>query len=74
MSGPGEGPMIEHIAPKVFPPSSLVGVDVPSDFNAVIIKAAARNGVVYADQILAWAQKGAECERLHGSKNNRRKL
>lgn len=61
-------PFIEHVPPVDFPPTSLVGVNVPADLNKVIIAAAARNGVVYEDQLLAWAQKGAECERLHGSR------
>lgn len=68
MSGPGDAPPIEHVAPKDFPVSSLVGVQVPTDFNKVIVAAAARNGMAYADQLLLWAQKGAECERLHGSR------
>lgn len=54
---------------KEFPVASLVGLQVPSDFNAVIIAAAAKNKTVYEDQLLAWAMKGAECERRsHESK------
>jgi hypothetical protein len=60
--------MIEHVPPKPFPPTSLVGIAVPQDFNKVIIAAAAKDGVCYEDQLLKWAQMGAECQRMH-SKN-----
>lgn len=49
--------------PKSFPEFALVGLQVPYNFNKVIIVAAAKNGVVYGDQLLIWAVKGAECER-----------
>ncbi len=61
-------PFVEHVPPKNFPPASLVGLMVPTDFNKVIIAATKKTGLVYADQLLMWAQKGAECERLHESK------
>jgi hypothetical protein len=65
MSGPGEGaPLIPHEPPKPYPLTSLVGVAVPTDFNKVIIAAAAKNDLVYQDQLLTWAMKGAEHERL----------
>ena len=59
---------IEHTPPKPFPATSLVGVAVPMDFNKVIIAAAAKADICYEDQLLAWAQKGAECSRLHEPK------
>lgn len=68
MSGPGDAEPIEHTPPADFPVTSLIGLNVPTDFNKVIIAAAAKNNVVYADQLLAWAQQGAECQRMH-SKN-----
>ena len=62
------GPMIDHVPPKPFPPTSLVGVAVPTDFNKVILAAAKKNGLLYEDQLLTWAQNGAECSRLHEPK------
>ncbi len=75
MSGPGDAEPIEHTPPADFPVTSLIGLNVPTDFNKVIIAAAAKNGLVYADQLLAWAQMGAECSRMHqpSGKNQRRK-
>lgn len=69
------GPMIDHVPPKPFPPTSLVGVAVPTDFNKVILAAAKKNGLLYEDQLLTWAQMGAECSRMHkpNGKNQRRK-
>lgn len=61
-------PDSNFVRPKPFPVTSLIGIAVPTDFNKVIIAAAAKNGLVYADQLLAWAQKGAECSRLHEPK------
>lgn len=68
-------PFIDHVPPVDFPPTSLVGVNVPADLNKVIIAAAAKNNVCYEDQLLSWAQMGAECSRLHqpNGKNQRRK-
>lgn len=62
-------------APAPFPTHHFAGVPVPSDFARVIREAAARNGVLFADQLLAWAQMGAECSRMHQSygKQPRRK-
>lgn len=68
MSGPGDSPFIEHTPPKPFPLTSLVGINVPTDFNKVVVAAAAKNGVLYEDQLLMWAQMGAECSRLHKEK------
>lgn len=62
--------MIDHEESPPFPPTSLVGIAVPHDFNAVVIKAAAKNGLSYQEQILAWAQKGAEHERQHERKDH----
>jgi hypothetical protein len=61
-------PLLEHVPPMDYPPTSLVAVAVPKDFNKVIIAAAVKTGLVYADQLLMWAVKGAECERQHESK------
>ena len=68
-------PAIAHTLPKPFPTTSLVCVSVPADFNKVIIAAAKKNGLVYADQLLMWTQMGAECSRQHqpNEKNKRRK-
>lgn len=71
MSGPGDSPFIEHTPPKAFPATSLVGVAVPSDFNRVLITAAKKNDILYEDQLLKWAQMGAECSRLHEAKKTR---
>ena len=67
--------MIPHTPPKQFPLTSLVAVNVPTDFNKVIIAAAAKNGTLYQDQLLMWAQMGAECSRQHQpkGKNQRRR-
>ena len=67
--------MIDHVPPKDFPPTSLVGIAVPADFNKVIIAAAAKSGICYEDQFLKWAQMGAECSRMHQpkGKNQRRR-
>lgn len=58
-------------------PDHYVAVSVPRDFADVILDAADKNGVLFEQQILAWAQMGAECSRLHraqdaatGRKNN----
>lgn len=64
---------IPHAAPKPFPPSAFVSIEVPLDFNKVIVAAAAKNStpdrtVSYQEQLLDWAQKGAECSRLHEGK------
>ena len=68
-------PFIDHVPPVDFPPTSLVGVNVPADLNKVIIAAAAKSGICYEDQFLAWTQMGAECSRMHqpNGKNQRRK-
>lgn len=63
--------MIEHAASRPFPASSLVAVEVPTTFNKVILAAASKNGLLYADQLLTWAIKGADCERQHEPKKTR---
>lgn len=60
--------MIEHEAPKPFPKTHLAGVAVPADFAKVVAEAAVKAGVLFEDQLLTWAQKGAECSRLHKSR------
>jgi hypothetical protein len=50
---------------------SYVGGPVPTDFNDVIIAAASKNSALYWDQLLAWAQMGAECSRMHQPKTTR---
>lgn len=62
---------IEFTEPKPFPPTALVGLQVPYDLHRVIVAAADKKGIHYDEQILAWVQQGAECERLHGSKEKR---
>ena len=64
-------PFIDHVPPVDFPPTSLVGVNVPADLNKVIIAAAAKSGICYEDQFLKWAQMGAECSRMHQPKMTR---
>lgn len=63
--------MVDHIPPKDFPTHSLVGVYVPADFNRVLLDAAAKNNVLYQDQLLHWAQMGAECSRMHQPKTTK---
>lgn len=66
--------MIEHTPPKDFPPHHYTAVAVPSDFARVIVATAAKSGILFEDQLLKWAQMGAECSRLHqpNGKNQRR--
>lgn len=68
-------PFIAHTPPAEYPPHHYTGVAVPSDFARVITAAAAKDGVLFEDQLLKWAQAGAECSRLHQSngKPQRRK-
>ena len=54
--------------PKDFPEFAFVGLQVPYAFNKVIIATAAKTGLIYEDQLLDWAMKGAECERMHKGK------
>ncbi len=63
--------MIEHEPPAPFPTHSFVGGPIPTDFSDVIITMAAKNKVLYWDQLLMWAQLGAECSRMHQPKTTR---
>lgn len=72
MSGPGEAeraPLIEHKPPIDFPPVSFVSGGVPKSLNGAIVAATKKTGLDYWEQLLTWATKGAECERLHESKD-----
>ncbi len=60
--------MIEHERPKPYPHTHLTAVAVPTDFARVIAEAATKAGVLFEDQLLTWAQQGAECSRLHKSR------
>jgi len=57
--------MIEHVPPKDFPSYHNLGLAVPGDLAKVIGAAAAKRDFLFADQLLHWAQVGAECERMH---------
>lgn len=61
-------PLIDHDAPKPFPHTHYVGLAIPADFAKVVAEAAEKNDVLFHDQLLTWAQAGAECSRLHQSK------
>ena len=63
--------MVEHTPPKMFPPFHYAGIAVPSDFARVISAAAAKDGVLFEDQLLKWAQMGAEHSRLCGPKTTK---
>lgn len=59
---------MSHTPPKDFPVSHYTAVAVPADFARVVVEAAAKNGVLFEDQLLAWAQDGANCARMHKEK------
>ncbi len=59
---------LDHTPPAPFPKHHLTGVQVPSDFAQVIVAAAEKSGRLFQDQLLHWAQMGAECERRHQEK------
>ena len=59
---------MNHTPPKDFPAAHLTAILVPIDFARAIVEAAAKSDVLFEDQLLAWAQMGAECGRLHQSK------
>lgn len=63
--------MIDHVPPSEFPTRHYTAVAVPSAFAKVIVEAAAKNGVLFEDQLLSWAQAGAEHARLCGPKTTR---
>lgn len=60
--------LIAHEQPKDFPPYHYIGVAVPLTFARVISEVAAKNGLQFDEQLLKWAQMGAECSRLHQPK------
>lgn len=69
--------LIEHKVPQKLRPDHYIAIAVPRDFADVIIEAGDKNKLVFEEQLLAWAQMGAECSRLHraqdastGRKNN----
>ncbi len=67
--------MIDHEPPATFPAVHYTAVAVPSAFAHVIVDVAEKNGILFEDQLLSWAQAGAECSRMHqpDGKNKRRK-
>lgn len=58
-------PLIEHAPPPAFPVVHYTGCAVPADFARAVAAAALKAGVLFEDQLLTWAQAGAECSRLH---------
>jgi hypothetical protein len=68
MNEPAPRSLIDHDSPDAVPRFAYVLVPVPMDFNAVIVRETQRAQTLYAEQLLAWAQKGADCERLHGTR------
>ncbi len=63
--------MVEHDPPKPFPAVHYTAVAVPQDFARVVVEAAAKSGTLFEDQLLTWAQMGAEHSRLCGPKTTR---
>ncbi len=63
--------MVDHLPPPKFPAVHFTGIAVPADFARAIVAAAAKNGVLFEDQLLSWAQAGAEHSRLCGPKQTR---
>lgn len=63
--------MTDHTPPHSFPPAHYVAVAVPRTFADVVIETAARNHCTFEDQILAFAQTGAEHMRLCERKQTR---
>lgn len=63
--------MVDHEPPKEFPSVHYTAVAVPTSFAQVIVEAAAKAGVLFEDQLLTWAQMGAEHSRLCGPKQTR---
>lgn len=58
----------DHEPPKPFPVAHYTAVAVPVDFAKVVVEAAQKNKVLFEDQLLAWAQDGANCARMHKGK------
>lgn len=67
--------MSDTMAPKSFPTYHYTAVAIPSDFARVLVASAAKSGILFEDQLLKWAQMGAECSRMHqpNGKHQRRK-
>lgn len=63
--------MIKHETPRPFPHTHYVGLAVPADFAKVIADAALKADTLFEDQLLTWAQMGAEHSRLCGPKHTR---
>ncbi len=63
--------MIDHQPPEDFPTRHYTAVAVPQDFARVVVEAAAKAGVLFEDQLLTWAQAGAECARMHQARQTR---
>ncbi len=63
--------MVDHEPPAPFPSVHFTAVAVPANFARVIVDAAAKSGMLFEDQLLAWAQMGAEHSRLCGPKQTR---
>lgn len=57
--------------PRTWPTTHYVGLAIPMDFAKVVIEAAAKNNTLFEDQLLTWAQMGAEHARLCGPKTTR---
>ena len=56
---------------KPYPPYHFVALSVPADFARVILEAATKNKILFADQLLLWSQAGAEHHRLCVPKQTR---
>ncbi len=63
--------MVDHEPPAPFPTVHFTAVAVPQDFARVVSDAAEKSGVLFGDQLLMWAQMGAEHSRLCGPKPTR---
>lgn len=61
-------PLIGHTPPPTFPAMHYIGLAIPMDFAEVVKAAALKANICFADQLLMWTQKGAECSRLHREK------
>ena len=61
---------IEIFPTKPPPINHLVVVLVPPEFSKIIVEGGKRDNRLFADQLLHLAQVGAECRRLHQSKES----
>lgn len=73
MNSEKKAPLIPHEPPKPFPSYHYIGLAVPLDFARVVSEVAAKNKRQFDEQLLEWAQIGAECSRLHQAKTAGRK-